>query len=316
MLQLELLPYFMAVVDAGSLNQASKSLNLSQPALSRKIAKLEEMLGVTLFERAGKRLKITEVGKLTYSYAQELSRLEKQFLQSITTYQPHIHKELYVGASLTTLPSTLPDLIRYFTEDSARYDLKALTGKTHEVIHMVKEQQVDFGIVASRIQEDELVCIPLFEDHLALVLPKKHALGRELSVSIQTLHDLSMILFAKGSWYRVLTDELLLKHQVRPLIKMEIDSFEAIIRLIALNGYASLLPQSYLRPATLKDNGLVQVEVAELKEMTRTTSLIYRKDTVFHPEVESRLQSAVRFFHLMKQDAPGQPLMHSLIDPN
>lgn len=302
MLELELMQYYAIVVEQNSLNRASKVLNISQPALSRKISKLEELLGVQLFERKGKRLKLTEAGNLTYDFALQLAQLERKFQKDLLRFKSlEAISELHIGASLTTLQSTLPDIIRLFTEKGMKYDIKATTGKTHEVVEMVKDHRVEFGIVASSIQHSELHSLPLFEDHLALVVPKQHPLSSEQQVGIEQLNKLSMILFSKGTWYRVLMDELFLQHHVHPDIKMEIDSFEAIIRLISLSDYATLLPLSYIRPSILEYNQLSRIEVKELQETTRTTSLIYRKDSVFHPDVEERIQACISFFRKTRE---------------
>ncbi|CAM3426744.1 LysR family transcriptional regulator [Marinicrinis lubricantis] len=296
MTELELMLYFAAVVDHGSLNKAAKSLNLSQPALSRKMSKLEDSLGVQLFERRGKKLQLTEVGAITYNYALQLQEWERKLQKDLMNYKPSEKTQLLIGASLTTLQSTLPDIIAAFTAQDYKFDIKAATGKTHEIVEMVKDHKVDFGIVASSIVHPELVCVPLFDDHLALLLPASHPLSGSKSIRMKDLDGMGMILFSKGTWYRVLMDELFHGHQVHPDIKMEIDSFEAIIRLIGNSGLATLLPLSYLRRSLLEDNGIVIVDVVELKETSRTTSLIYREDSVFHPEVENRLKSAIRFF--------------------
>lgn len=70
---------FALVVEQSSLNRASKLLNLSQPALSRKISKLEDELGVALFHRRGKRLELTSVGQLAYTFAVEQKQEEENF---------------------------------------------------------------------------------------------------------------------------------------------------------------------------------------------------------------------------------------------
>lgn len=81
------LDVFAAVVEHSSLNRASRQLNLSQPALSRKISKLEERLGVALFNRYGKRLELTEVGRLTYSYALEQRQQRSKFLEALSKFK-------------------------------------------------------------------------------------------------------------------------------------------------------------------------------------------------------------------------------------
>ena len=77
---LEELLVFTTVVEQSSLNKASKLLNLSQPALSRKIVKLEEEWGVSLFHRKGKRLELTRVGQEAYMYALEQRQRHQNFL--------------------------------------------------------------------------------------------------------------------------------------------------------------------------------------------------------------------------------------------
>lgn len=268
---------FAAVVEHKSLNRAARVLNVSQPALSRKISKLEEELDVKLFDRVGKKLVLTEAGITSYEYAQDMIRLDRRFKQSLQRFRPTRKIRLTLGASLTTLQSTLPDFIAHMIRHLPDADLKTITGKTHEIVAMVKEQKVHFGIVASQISRNDLVSLPLFNDHLCLVLPSGHALLQNRDLTIDALNELPMILFSKGTWYRIMMDELFARHALHPDIKMEIDSFEAIIRLITTCRAATLLPKSYLRDSVLSDNHLAVATIAELNQTIRTTSLIYNK---------------------------------------
>ena len=75
-----------------------------------------------------------------------------------------------------------------------------------------------------------------------------------------------MILFAPGTWYRTLTDELFRAYNLKPDVRMEIDSFEAIIRLLSACRAGTLLPKSYLRDQVLVDNDLYLVRIRELRK--------------------------------------------------
>lgn len=267
---------FATVVEQSSMNRASKTLNISQPALSRRIVKLEEQLGIQLFERKGKKLILTRMGQISYEYALEMRELQNKFQQRLSDYKTPQKGSITIGASLTTLQSTLPDLITLFTRGGAKTDIKTVTGKTHEIVALVKEKKVDIGLVASKIDHADLTCVPLFDDHLSLVLPSTHhPLLKKAKITMDDLDMLPMILFSQGAWYRILTDDLFQRFGVSPEINMEIDSFEAIIRLVSTCKVATLLPKSYLRQNLLKDNELTVIEMQELKETTRTTSLIY-----------------------------------------
>ena len=283
---------FATVVELESLNKASQVLNISQPALSRKIAVLEQELNTSLFYRRGKKLELTRIGQICYEYALEMRQLQGRFMKTIADYTTENRGRLTIGASLTTLQSTLPDLISAFTQHAPDVDIHALTGKTHEIVTLVKEKKCDIGLVASWVDAPELVCTRLFDDHLILVLPEFHPLGGRSMLGISDLEKLPMILFSQGSWYRVLMDELLAKHQVSPDVKMEIDSFEVIMRLVATCNLATLLPQSYLRSSLLRDNAVKVVDITELKDVKRTTTLLYAKHGTLTPAAEKFIDLA------------------------
>lgn len=132
---------FAAVVEQSSLNRASKLLNLSQPALSRKISKLEDELGVSLFHRRGKRLELTSVGQLAYTFAVEQKQQQQKFLTMLSQYKDEEQSIITLGASLTTLQTTLPPLVNAFMEKHPHAELKLLTGKTHEIVSFVRDKK-------------------------------------------------------------------------------------------------------------------------------------------------------------------------------
>lgn len=289
---------FAIVVEMESLNKASQSLNISQPALSRKIMRLEEELGVELFRRKGKRLELTRAGRVCYEHALEQRHLERKLQRSLEEFKSAVKpSSIIIGASLTTLQSTLPDLITIYTKDYPNTDIKAITGKTHEIVPMVKDRKVDIGLVASKIEHPGLQCIPLFDDHLCLVLPIGHPFVSKASIEISDLHELPMILFSRGTWYRVLMDELFHRYAVHPDVKMEIDSFEAIIRLVSTCKTATLLPESYLRRHLIEENELIIRFIPALEQTTRTTSLLFTEEAAHHPSAQQFIEKAKDYFN-------------------
>lgn len=294
---MELLDVFAVVVEQVSLNKASQLLNISQPALSRKIMKLEDELGVELFTRKGKRLELTKAGQICYDHALELRHLERKFKQAIQMYKAAgTHTSITIGASLTTLQATLPDLVTNYLQVYPHTEIKLLTGKTHEIVTMVKENKVDIGIVASQINASSLHCEPLFDDHLCLVLPFGHPFIDRPEITMNDLNDLPMILFSKGTWYRILMDELFHRYTIFPNVQMEIDSFEAIMRLVSTCKTATLLPKSYLREDLLENNELVLRYLVELEQTKRTTSLIYSDQATDNPDTGKFIEQAVGYF--------------------
>lgn len=283
---LEDLLVFTTVVEQSSLNKASKLLNLSQPALSRKIAKLEEEWGVALFNRNGKKLELTRVGHEAYLYALEQRQRHQNFLQSVSRFKTVERSTVTLGASLTTLQTTLPPLVTALMNNNPDMEVKLITGKTHEIVSYVKEKKVDIGVIASSITESGLKCIPLFQDHLELVVPRGHELAEGMPATMEDLNGRSMIIFSKGTWYRKLIEEVFVRHSIIPDVRMEIDSFEAIVRLLPTCKAATLLPKSYLRKQLLKDNELVTLPMKELEQTRRETCLIYGNKTNLSNEIK------------------------------
>ncbi|WP_409345062.1 LysR substrate-binding domain-containing protein [Paenibacillus sp. MBLB4367] len=291
------LDIFATVVEQQSLNRASAFLNLSQPALSRKMIVLENALGVQLFHRKGKRLELTRAGQICYEYAVKMRGLNRELMQALSPFASgQIPPSVTIGASLTTLQSTLPELITLFTKDYPQTEILALTGKTHEIVLMVKEKKVDLGLVASVIDHPGIHCVPLFDDHLCLVLPPSHSFLERTHVRMSDMNELPMILFSKGTWYRIMTDDLFHRYAVFPNVRMEIDSFEAIIRLVPTCNVATLLPMSYLRSSLLETGDLHIRNIPELMQTKRTTSLIYTDDASGQASINPFIWKAKDYF--------------------
>lgn len=298
------LDMFAVVVEQSSLNRASRQLNLSQPALSRKISKLEERLGVPLFNRFGKRLELTEVGRLAYSYAVEQRQQRAKFLEAISKFKQGEPLSVTMGASLTTLQTTLPPLVNAYMEKYPAAELKLITGKTHEIVTAVREGRCEVGIIASATDDTALRCVPLFEDRLRLVVAGHHPLARLPRLEMEHLTGQPMILFSKGTWYRRMTDDLFQRSGVQPDIRMEIDSFEAIVRLLPTIKAAALLPNSYLRPELLAGGGLASLHIRELEMTQRTTCLIYREPSDLSPAARSLVRVTEEVFQGGRPPSP------------
>lgn len=297
------LQIFAVIVEQSSMNKAAAILNISQPALSRRLAKLEQDIGVELFKRVGKRLELTRVGRFTYEYAAQIRLLHRQYLQTVSEFMETSRTTMTIGASLTTLQTTLPDLIQTITSAYPEIEIKAVTGKTHEIVSLVREHKADIGVVATSIDDSTLHCTPLFDDHLLLVHPRNQMTISKGELGIEDLNGMPMILFSKGTWYRILTDELFEKYHLAPDVRMEIDSFEAILRLMHTCRAATLLPKSYLRQQLLLDNELTIVSIKELEETKRTTSLIHPDPATLDPSVQLWIKQIAAIYPAANQPA-------------
>ena len=307
--------WFVTVIETGSMNRAAMKLGQPQPALSRKLRALEKELGVALFDRTGKKLVLTRAGQIAYEHATRMLAQQKAFQQQMTAFQIVSERgKLTIGASLTTLQATLPELIRTYRSEHPLIDIHAVTGKTHEIVSFVREKKVDLGVVAARVDQPDIVCIPLFEDHLCLVMPSEMTiLHKPILRTFQSIHDLEglpMVLFSSGTWYRVMMDQLFANYRIQPDVHLEIDSFEAILRLVLSCNVAALLPESYVTLQLQSNPDLRIVSIPELEKATRTTSLIYADPTQLSPNTHRFIEHVRAQFerHNPHPDRSIQPL--------
>src|SRR6478609_4068802 len=118
-MELRHLRYFVAVAEERNFTRAAQRLHIAQPPLSRQIQQLEETLGVQLFERNSRPLKLTETGKFFYSHAVQLLAQTAE-LESMTRRVGNIERSLSVGFVGSTLYGMLPKIIRRFRDENHR----------------------------------------------------------------------------------------------------------------------------------------------------------------------------------------------------
>ena len=154
-MELRHLRYFVAVAEQQSFTRAAEKLFIAQPPLSRQIQQLEEELGVQLFERGARPLKLTEAGQFFYGHAQQLLAKAAD-LKSMTQRISHIEHNLAVGYVASTLYGMLPRIIYRWRQQYPDTPITLHEMGTGEQISALKEGKIDVGFGRLRI-EDSLV---------------------------------------------------------------------------------------------------------------------------------------------------------------
>ncbi|HAK9872580.1 TPA: LysR family transcriptional regulator, partial [Escherichia coli] len=152
--------YFLAVAEHGSFTRAASALHVSQPALSQQIRQLEESLGVPLFDRSGRTIRLTDAGEVWRQYA-------SRALQELGAGKRAIH------------------------------DVADLTRVSQEKIEdLLCRDELDVGIAFAPVHSPELEAIPLLTESLALVVAQHHPLAACEQVALSRLHDEKLVLLS------------------------------------------------------------------------------------------------------------------------
>jgi DNA-binding transcriptional LysR family regulator len=197
-MELRHLRYFVAVAEERNFTRAAERLHIAQPPLSRQIQQLEDSLGVQLFERTARPLKLTDTGRFFYSHAVQLLAQSAE-LESMTRRVGKIERSLSVGFVGSTLYGMLPKIIRRFRDENSAVELSLHELSTMDQIKALKEGRIDVGFGRIRHEDPSIRRVVLREERMIVALPLGHPLS--VSKTALSLHDLlgeTLIIFPKA----------------------------------------------------------------------------------------------------------------------
>jgi DNA-binding transcriptional LysR family regulator len=231
------LAVFHGVAKSGSVNAAAQLLHTSQPAISRELRTLEDRLGVPLFDRLPRGMRLTEAGRVLLGYAEQIFGLETAAERAIRELAELEGGELAIGASNTLGMYLLPPLVASF---HARYPKVALNlhiGNTQEIVKSILDSSFALGFVEGRVKDDAIEVKEFRRDRIVAVVAPGHPLAKAATPSIQLLAASPSILREPGSGTREMVERAFARHRLQPQCGLQINSAEALKRA-ALEGGA------------------------------------------------------------------------------
>ncbi|MGF6723172.1 DNA-binding transcriptional LysR family regulator [Paraburkholderia sp. GAS41] len=245
-MELRHLRYFVAVAEERNFTRAAERLHMAQPPLSRQIQQLEETLGVQLFERNTRPLKLTETGKFFYSHAVQLLAQTAE-LESMTRRVGNIERSLSIGFVGSTLYGMLPKIIRRFRDENTTVELSLHEMSTMDQIRALKDGRIDVGFGRIRLEDVSIRRVILREEKMIVALPEGHPLS--LIKPVLGLADLvneTLIIFPKAPRPSY-ADQVLAAFQdraLKPRRIYEVRELQIAVGLVAAGEGISVVPSS------------------------------------------------------------------------
>lgn len=196
------LRYLIAVADLRSFVQASEHCHISQPTLSTQIKKLEERLGVQIFERNNKRVLATEVGEHIIATARRILKEVDHIQELAETARDPMAGNLRIGAFPTLSTYIFPALVPLIKESLPRIRLILIEEKTDELIHQLKNGQIDMALLAMPVGDDFLLTQALFDDEFLLAVAADHPLAKADKIRQRDLSGQQLLLLDEGHCLR------------------------------------------------------------------------------------------------------------------
>ena len=191
---------FLAVCELESMTAAAERLGMTQPPVSQSIAELERHYGVRLFERLGRRIKVSSEGELLRSYAAETLRLVDEAERGLFDLQDS--GSLRVGASMTVGTALLPRILEELKARMPRLRLYLAVDNTAAIVAKLQAAELDIGFVEGMGEWPEVLAEALYEDELALICSPRHELAAASRLRPEDLAGRGFVVREEGSGTR------------------------------------------------------------------------------------------------------------------
>ncbi|MFF2016183.1 LysR family transcriptional regulator [Paenibacillus sp. NPDC058177] len=199
------LQYFVAVARLEHMTEAARSLHVTQSSLSKTIQRLEEDIGVPLFDRIGRKLRLNEFGSRFLRRAERALFELEQGKQEISDLSSPEHGTLELAV---TAASALPNILREFRKKRPNIQFHVQMLTTQEMVTLLHRGEVDFCLSSPPVQGDDIECKIVCIDPILIAVPIGHRLADRTSVSLTELRDEWFVGVKRGYGTRDLVDSV------------------------------------------------------------------------------------------------------------
>lgn len=248
MLDLDALNAFVVFAEKRNFTHAAELLHISQPSLHVKIRKLGDNLGVTLYQRVGKEIQLTEHGEQVARFGREMLEATAQFtdtLQHGSSRQP-----LILAAGEGTYLYLLGDVIRRFTHGSYS-PLRLLTCNSEQTLEAVRSGKAHFGVGAFDSYPEDLDVTKLMSTPQLVVMPKSHPLAGKRIIKLGDLSHIELIVPPENRPHRQMIAKILQSANIPWKVAVEANGWELMLHFVKLGLGCAIVNGSVNIPKTL-----------------------------------------------------------------
>jgi len=300
------LAYVLAVAEHQHFGEAADACGVTQPTLSMQVQKLEDMLGVTVFDRSKKPVMVTDVGKDIVAQAAVVVQ-EMRRMNDVVARQGEVRGDFHLGVIPTLAPYLLPRFLSKFGEQYPQVRLFVREMQTDVIATHLKEGHLDAGLLATPLGHTGILERPLFYEPFVLYTSESHPLFYKKNIEENDLRYEDIWLLAEGHCLRTqvlnLCDVRLTQPEDR-LVHFDSGSLETVMRMIENGQGYTLIP--YLAALEIKDakrKGMLKpfVTAPPLREI----SLVYHRAFLKRAIIEALQKTILRFIPKILRSAPA-----------
>ena len=275
-MNLNQLKLFYLAVKRKSLSAAAAELNITQPAVTKGIKRLQEYYEVRFVERLGKKLILTKAGQALYDMADNIFTMEKLAEERIRSFQIEQGQQIRIHTSESFGAYYLPAIIHQFKTANPTISVKVDILPTDKVVENTIALQNDLGFISYPVKHNNLLLKEVLEETLVMIVSPGHHLAAKATISPGDLEGEAMIMHEQGSALQRAIDEFTAGHDVRVSKHLEFSNNEAIKRAVAEGDGIALISEK-VADGEIRTGKLKAIPLAG-PPVTRTFYMIQRKD--------------------------------------
>ena len=278
LMELRHLRYFEAVARHSHVTRAAAELHIAQPALSKQISQLEQELGVALFDRVGRNVRLTEAGEALLPHARaamtqvEAARAEMAERIGLRRGRATIGTPPTVGTQL------LPTVLAAFNKRYPGIELRLHEAGVQTLLDLLETGLTDVAVVTLPVEDEHLTVVPLFTEEMVIAVWKDHPLANRTAVKIGDLKDEPWVLSPENYELREATLNACQAAGFAPRVVLDGGETDTLLRFVVAGIGVALVP----RLAVQNTSDLVALPVSDQK-LQRSLGLVWRGDRAASP---------------------------------
>jgi LysR family hydrogen peroxide-inducible transcriptional activator len=272
-MELHQLRYFTAVADLGSFTRAAQKCLVAQPSLSQQIIKLEKELGQPLFERLGRKVRMTDAGRVLYDQAVSVLTTVDDAKRRVAEAGEMGEGRIAIGAIPTVAPYLLPPLLKSFRQCCPHAEVTVYENLTRHTLAACLEGELDVALVALPIAEELLQIEPLFGEELLLAMAPDHPLAKRSRITMQDVSGESFILLDEAHCLGEQVVSFCKQESCLPATSCRSSQLLTVQELVRLGQGVSLIPAM---AAALDHDGRILYRPLSGTKPTRTLALVWQ----------------------------------------
>ena len=278
------LSYIVAVDKFKNFGQAAESCRVTQPTLSMQIQKLEEQIGVQIFDRSQQPVRTTKIGELLISQARVILNESQRFSDIINDDKGEVKGEVSIGVIPTLAPYLIPLLLKKFSQKFPSLTIQIEELQTQQILERFKNNTLDVGLLVTPLEMENIVTTPIFYEPFLVYTSDKNALMQKSKITQNDLNVQDLWMLTEGHCFR---DQTLAvcknkkkSSEEKRNIKFESGSLETLKKMVDQENGFTLLP--YLAAQDVAQTKKIKEFASPVptREVSLIHSVYYKRDAL------------------------------------